>query len=73
MSDPIKNSKRITDLEMSIAHLQKDFETLNEVVLDQGKLIDKLSSRIDKLLSQFEASQEEPEVRDLIDEKPPHY
>ena len=65
--------KRVTDLEMSVTHLQKDFETLNEAVLDQSKQLNQISNQLQRLLSRIESAEDGPEVRDPLAEKPPHY
>lgn len=64
---------RATNLEMSIAHLQHDLETLEKAVLDNTQKLDKVLAAIERLTRKVSAADESPEVRDLEDEKPPHY
>jgi uncharacterized coiled-coil protein SlyX len=39
-------SDRLQKLESSIAHLERQVEQLNEVIIDQGKLIDRLKKEV---------------------------
>lgn len=70
MSDELE--ARITDLETQIAHQSRTVEELNDVVIAQAELIDRLQRRLDKLEEEFQeladlASPAHPVVR------PPHY
>jgi len=65
--------KRATDLEMSVAHLQHDLETLEKAVLDNTEKLDKVLSAIERLTQKVSTAGEPPEERNLEDEKPPHY
>ena len=65
--------KRATDLEMSVAHLQHDLETLEKAVLDNTEKLDKVLLAIERLTQKVSATAESPEERSLEDEKPPHY
>ncbi len=69
---PKSDCERLVDTEIALTHLQHDYEALNEVVLQQQKTIESLSTKILKLEAKMEASSE-PEVRDAEAEKPPHY
>ena len=66
------NQDRIVDAEMALTHLQQDYESLNEVVLEQQKTIEQLSIEIQRLQTKVE-SNADPEVRDAESERPPHY
>ena len=66
------NRDRIVDAEMALTHLQQDYESLNEVVLEQQKAIEQLSVQIQRLQTKVESSAD-PEVRDAESERPPHY
>ena len=57
---------------MALTHLQHDYESLNEVVLEQQKAIEQLSVQIQRLQSKVE-SNSDPEIRDAEAERPPHY
>ena len=65
--------ERLTALEMVVMHLQQETETLGKVVLDQQKQLDQYRERIDKLGNQVERALMEPEERDPLVERPPHY
>ena len=65
--------KRATDLEMSVAHLQHDLETLEKAVLDNTEKLDKVLSAIERLTQKVSTTGEPAEERSLEDEKPPHY
>ena len=65
---------RITDLEVELAHVQRLYEQLNEVVTAQGREIDRIERRFQQLHGQFkELKEKQPESFDPLDEKPPHY
>jgi len=63
---------RIVETEIALTHLQQDYESLNEVVLQQQKTIEGLLAKVQKLEGKIDANSE-PEVRDAASEKPPHY
>ena len=67
--------QRITELEISLAHVQRLYEQLNEVVTDQATEIDnmrrankQLHDKVERLKSGGIESAVDP-----LDEKPPHY
>lgn len=66
------HSDRIVDAEMALAHLQHDYDALNEVVFQQQKAIESLTVKVQKLEAKLEANSD-PEIRDAEAEKPPHY
>jgi SlyX protein len=67
-------SERVTDLEIQLAHLQRQFDVLNEVVTQQTKQLDQSSKRIDKLVGTIEELKANTElISETVDEKPPHY
>lgn len=64
---------RLIALESLCLHLQHDLETLNGVILEQNRRIDRLQqlvSRVDDRLSQLGFDEE---TRDPAAERPPHY
>ena len=72
--DPI--DKRLQDLEMTVAHLQRMYEQLNEVVTQQALDADAAQRRITRLESivrDLKEKQVEGQAIDPLDEKPPHY
>lgn len=66
---------RLTQLEIQLAHVQRLYEQLNEVVTSEAMRADKLQRKVDTLSSQLkEVKQKSSEPdRDPLDEKPPHY
>lgn len=65
--------KRATDLEMSVAHLQHDLETLEKAVLDNTEKLDRVLTALNRLTEKVSTVSEPPEERNPEDEKPPHY
>ncbi len=62
--------ERLIDIEIAIANLQKNIDELNEVVIKQGNLIDKLLKE-NRLLA---AMIKDNTVKPLSEETPPpHY
>ena len=49
MSSADLPNDRVVDLELLLTHLQRDFEQLNSVVLEQRKEIETLVARMDRL------------------------
>lgn len=64
---------RITELEILLTHMQEDFQKLNAVVLDQQREIEALTKNLDRLDSKVDKLGDEPEKRDPVQERPPHY
>jgi len=65
---------RITELEIQLAHVQRLYEQLNEVVTAQSKEIERFERRFHQLQTQFKELKEQQEPGfDPLDEKPPHY
>lgn len=72
MSDA--TDSRITQLETGLAHLQRLFDHLNEVVTAQSLENQRMTRRITQLQDQLKQLKEKPaESTDPLDEKPPHY
>lgn len=66
--------QRCERLESRYAHLERVVETLNEVVIEQGKRLTLLERQVAMLTHQWQAvSESGPEPRSLEDDKPPHY
>jgi uncharacterized coiled-coil protein SlyX len=67
--------ERMTELEIQLAHVQRLYEQLNEVVTEQSGRIDLLERRCHQLQTQYkELKERQPESGlDPLDEKPPHY
>lgn len=66
---------RITHLEVALAHQQRDYETLNLVVIEQANQMDRIRRSLQRLTERLEALRTAPETapRTLEDDKPPHY
>ncbi len=67
--------ERLTELEIQIAHVQRLYEQLNEVVTAEAMRADRMQTKLDTLTQQFKdiknKSTESPS--DPLDERPPHY
>jgi|TARA_B110000495_G_scaffold126125_1_gene109734 uncharacterized coiled-coil protein SlyX len=73
MDQSEKDRKRITELETSMMHLQNDYESLNEVVLENAQRLGKMRIVIERLESRLRVSSESDSERKAEDEVPPHY
>ena len=73
MSTPDGMQERIIELETAIAHIQHDFEQLNEMVVRQQTELADLRRLIGRLEGELERFSEGPEKRDPLSERPPHY
>ncbi|MEO2095138.1 MAG: SlyX family protein [bacterium] len=62
--------KRLIDLEVKILFLEETLDTLNEVILSQGRNIETLEQKLERLESASLAPGEEASKQD---ERPPHY
>lgn len=69
MSD--ENSQRMEKLESHVAHLEHQVEQLNDVVIEQGKLIDKLKKEIQRQSNSLQPLELE-RIKSNV-QKPPHY
>ena len=68
---PDENSQRIDKLESHLAHLEHQVEQLNGVIIDQGKLLDRLKKEVQRQSSMMQTL--ELERMKSNDQKPPHY
>ena len=74
MENQEKISERMNSLESSLTYLQNDYEQLNETVLENTKRLEQLKLAVARLTARLEqAGSQGDEVRNLEDEKPPHY
>ena len=72
MNDDTKQrSERLERVESSLAHLEHQVEQLNEVVIEQGKLLERLKKEVQKQSSAMETM--ELERIKGNNPKPPHY
>jgi uncharacterized coiled-coil protein SlyX len=68
--DDVSQDERFMRLEIKAAYLEKLALDLNEVVIAQGKLIDDLLGRIDRIERQQRSGEDD---QSIPHEKPPHY
>ena len=74
MGNQEKIGERLNSLESSLAYLQNDYDQLNETVLENTKRLEQLKLAVERLTARLEQSgSQTDEVRNLEDEKPPHY
>ncbi len=68
---PDENSERIDKLESHVAHLEHQVEQLNGVIIDQGKLLDRLKKEVQRQSSMLQTLELERMKSNV--QKPPHY
>jgi len=68
---PNENSQRMDRLESHLAHLEHQVEQLNGVVIEQGKLLDRLSKETQWQSSAMQTLELERMKSNM--QKPPHY
>ncbi len=75
MTHPSNDTQdRLTALETQLAHAQRLYEQLNEVVTEQAMQADRTQRRVSELENQYKSMKEKPHAdSDPLDEKPPHY
>ena len=66
-----ENSQRIDKLESHVAHLEHQVEQLNGVVIEQGKLLDRLKKEVQRQSSAMQTLELERMNSNV--QKPPHY
>lgn len=66
-----ENSRRIEKLESHIAHLEHQVEQLNGVVIEQGKLLERLKKEVQRQSSAMQTIELE-RIKGNV-QKPPHY
>lgn len=73
MDEIEKSEQRLTNLETSMMHLQNDFDSLNDVVLENARRLERMANTIQTLSDRLQAATEPTSGRDAEDEIPPHY
>ncbi len=63
------SEQRVIDLEIIVSHQEQTLETLQQLVYEQQKALQKLEARVDRLMKKYD---------DHVDvgpgdDKPPHY
>jgi SlyX protein len=66
-----ENSRRTEKLEFTVAHLEHQVEQLNGVVIEQGKLLERLKKEVQRQTRAMETL--ELERIQSNNQKPPHY
>ena len=66
-----ENSRRTEKLESNLAHLEHQVEQLNGVVIEQGKLLERLKKDVQRQTRAMESL--EIERIQSNNQKPPHY
>jgi len=66
-----EHSRRMEKLETNLAHLEHQVEQLNEVVVEQGKLLERMKREVQRQSSAMETM--ELERIKSNQQKPPHY
>jgi SlyX protein len=64
-------SQRLERLEANVAHLEHQVEQLNGVIIEQGKLVERLKKEVQKQSTMLEA--QELERIKANNPKPPHH
>ncbi len=67
---PDENSQRMDKLESHVAHLEHQVEQLNGVIIDQGKLLDRLKKEVQRQSSILQTLELERMKSNV--QKPPH-
>ena len=68
---PDENTQRIDKLESHLAHLERQVDQLNGVVIEQGKLLDRLRKETQRQSSAMQTLELE-RIKSNV-QKPPHY
>ena len=66
-----ENSRRIEKLESHMAHLEHQVEQLNGVVIEQGKLVERLKKEVQRQSAAMQTMELERMKANV--QKPPHY
>ena len=66
-----ENSRRTDRLELNLAHLEHQVEQLNSVVIEQGKLLERLKKEVQRQSSAMQTMELERIKANV--QKPPHY
>ncbi len=66
-----ENSRRVDKLESHLAHLEHQVEQLNGVIIEQGRLLERLKKEVQRQSSAMETLELERIKANIT--KPPHY
>jgi SlyX protein len=65
---------RLTELEIQLAHVQRLYDQLDEVVTQQAMRLDRMQRRLEAVETQVKELKEKSQTTtDPLDETPPHY
>ena len=67
------SEERLIALETALAHVQREVEQLNSVLLEQQREVDAVRRAIELLKSQSVEQTESAEKSNPLEERPPHY
>ena len=65
------NDERLEKLEAHVAHLERQIDQLNEVIIQQSQELDRLKKQIGRVSQTLESA--ELDRIKSVDPKPPHY
>lgn len=71
--EDVPDSQRMTGLEERLTYQQHLIDQLNEVVLSQGRELEKLRREVANYSTAVQRMAQNPPGEDLPHEKPPHY
>lgn len=66
-----ENSRHIDKLEANLAHLEHQVEQLNGVIIEQGKLLERLKKEVQRQSTAMQTMEMERVKANI--QKPPHY
>lgn len=66
-----ESARRLERLEAALAHLERNYDALNSVVIEQGRLVGRLQKRLEELGETLQS--QEGERFPPHNQKPPHY
>jgi len=67
------NEDRLVELEIKISYQEKAIEELQQTVLEQHAIVEKLEKSLKLILKKFEAGVDDTNTIGPGNEKPPHY
>lgn len=70
VSDMQSDDERFINIEMALANVEKMLDDLNQVIIEQGKMIEKLSLQNQYLMNLAENDTVKPQSEET---PPPHY
>lgn len=66
-------NKRIEELELKLAYLERGNQELSDVLYHQQQALDALAARLERLTDRLKAIEEQPRDYTAEEETPPHY